>query len=182
MRIVGGTFKGRSLFEFNGLEVRPTADKTRESLFNIIKERTMGAEFLDLFCGTGAVGIEALSRGAKSVSFNDISKNSITLAQKNLTKVDKEGVAKIGVNVFFTTLSAKTFITNSTKKYDVVFIDAPYSSLSGEEALFGAESLLKDGGIVVFESENKLQDEYNGLKKYDERKYGRAYLTFFSKE
>lgn len=182
MRIVGGAFKGRSLLEFKGNEVRPTADMTRESLFNIIKDKVASADFLDLFCGTGAVGIEALSRGAKSVTFNDISKESLALCKKNLIKVDKENLAKQGVNVNFYNYDAESFVKNAKVKYDVIFIDAPYVSSFGVNALKFCASILNDSGIVVFESENFIEGEFLGLVKYDQRKYGRAKLTFFCKE
>ena len=84
MRIVGGKHRSRVLKEFKGDAVRPTADKVRESLFNILQTQTEGATFLDLFGGTGAVGIEALSRGAKKVVFTDSSSDSIKLIKENL--------------------------------------------------------------------------------------------------
>ena len=85
MRIVGGALKGRTLYGFKGEEIRPTSDNARESLFNILGDIT-GADFLDLFSGTGAVGIEAVSRGAKVV-FNDASVDSVALTRANLKKV-----------------------------------------------------------------------------------------------
>ena len=87
MRIVGGKYRSRVLTSFAGEDVRPTSDMVRESLFNILQGKIAGKTFLDLFCGTGAVGIEALSRGANKVTFNDLSKDSIALTKKNLEKV-----------------------------------------------------------------------------------------------
>ena len=87
MRIIGGIFRGRVLAEFDRIGVRPTSDKAREALFNIIQFKTSGALFLDLFSGTGAVGIEALSRGARGVVFNDSSRESIKLIKSNLAKL-----------------------------------------------------------------------------------------------
>ena len=87
MRIVGGKYKGRTLVVFDGNAVRPTSDKVRESLFNILQFDIAGACFLDLFCGTGAMGIEALSRGAKSVTFNDASKDSLKILSKNVDRL-----------------------------------------------------------------------------------------------
>ena len=181
MRIVGGTFKGRSLVEFSGEEVRPTADMTRESLFNIIKAKISGADFLDLFCGTGAVGIEALSCGAKVVTFNDISKKSLEIVKKNLIKVDKESVVKFGVNAILKNYDALDLINSTEGKFDIIFIDAPYSSDKGLSAVNICHKILKDDGIVIFESENIINQDFDGLKKIDKRKYGRARLTFFSK-
>ena len=86
MRIVGGKYKGRVLVGFDGNKIRPTSDMARESLFNILQNIIYGADFLDLFCGTGAMGIEAISRGAHSVTFNDADKNSLAVLKKNLEK------------------------------------------------------------------------------------------------
>ena len=84
MRIVGGIFKGRTLLGFDGDKIRPTSDKARESLFNILQYKVQDCTFLDLFCGTGAMGIEALSRGAVKVYFNDLSRESFSLTKNNL--------------------------------------------------------------------------------------------------
>ena len=87
MRIVAGKYRGRTLTEFSGDDIRPTADRVRESLFNIIQNKTPDSVFLDLYSGTGAMGLEALSRYAKSVTFNDLSKSSLALLRKNLEKI-----------------------------------------------------------------------------------------------
>jgi len=85
MRVIGGQFRSRVLAEFAGDNVRPTSDRAREALFNILSLKIYGARVLDLFAGSGALGIESLSRGAKEVVFNDISKDSIAIVKKNLT-------------------------------------------------------------------------------------------------
>ena len=176
MRIVGGTYKSRVLLEFKGNDVRPTADKVRESLFNILQNRIYGSEFLDLFSGTGAMGIEALSRGAKRVVFNDKARESISLIRKNLEKL---GVTE---NFEVTNLDAVTCLLGSVDKFDIIYIDPPYKSEFGERALDVAVKALKENGIVVYENEKPFTREVNGLIKYDERKYGRVYLTFFKGE
>ena len=98
MRIVGGKFRSRVLAEFKGEDVRPTSDRAREALFNILYTKTINARVLDLFAGSGALGIESLSRGAKEVVFNDISKDSLAILRKNLTalkvEIGKEAVLK----------------------------------------------------------------------------------------
>ena len=83
MRIIAGKYKGRTLFEFKGYDIRPTSDRARESLFDILQLKVPGCAFLDLFCGTGAVGIEALSRGAKKAVLNDVSRESVKIAKQN---------------------------------------------------------------------------------------------------
>ena len=84
MRIVGGKYRGRVLAAFKGKEVRPTSDRAKEALFNILAPEISGANVLDLFCGTGGIGLEALSRGADLVVFNDVSKDSLAILRKNL--------------------------------------------------------------------------------------------------
>jgi len=176
LRIVGGKYKGRTLVAFDGEKIRPTADKVRESLFNILQFKIAGANFLDLFSGTGAMGIEALSRGARKVTFNDCSKQSIAVLRKNLEKlkVEEEYVVK-------NTL-AQTFLTGNTEKFDVIFIDPPYNSGLILEVLPLAKSALSDDGIIVVEDERPTCIEVDGLLRSDERKYGRVYLTFFKRE
>ena len=176
MRIVGGTFKSRVLLEFKGNDVRPTADKVRESLFNILQSRIYGSEFLDLFAGTGAMGIEALSRGAKRVFFNDKSRDSVNLVKKNLEKLGIEDGVKV-VN-----LDAVSLLKTTTEKFDIIYIDPPYQSEFGEQALSVVSSVLKDDGVVIYENEKPFSKEISGLIKTDERKYGRVYLTFFKGE
>ncbi len=176
MRIVAGKYRGRTLLEFGGNEIRPTADRVRESLFNIIQNKTPNSVFLDLYSGTGAMGIEALSRYAKSVTFNDISSGSISLLRKNLEKL------KVDDEYEISNCDAVRFLTLTDKKFDIIFIDPPYKSDKKKDSLSYCASALKDDGIVVFEDENEWQGEINGLVVYDKRKYGRVHLTFFKKE
>ena len=176
MRIVGGIYKGRTLVEFKGKDIRPTHDMVRESLFNILQFKISGATFLDLFSGTGAMGIEALSRHAKSVTFNDFSRESINVLKKNLEKL---GV-KDGCTV--SNGDAITFLKNTDQKFDVVYIDPPYKTELGKKALEQVCRVLNVDGIAVFEDEKPFIESVDGLIKYDERKYGRAYLTFFKKD
>ena len=176
MRIVAGKYKGRTLLEFSGEDIRPTADRVRESLFSIIQNKTAGSVFLDLYSGTGAIGIEALSRCAKSVTFNDISKNSLALLKKNLEKL------KVDDEFIISNCDAVRFLTTSKQKFDIIFIDPPYKSDKKKDSLFHCASALNDDGIVIFEDENEWQGEIDGLVVYDKRKYGRVHLTFFRKE
>lgn len=178
MRIVGGKFKGRNLMTFKGDAIRPTADKVRESLFNIFQFKIQDSDFLDLFCGTGAVGIEAISRGANKVVFNDLNKDSIELTQKNLSLIKNPSNAVVKRS------DGVDFLKCNTEKFDIIFIDPPYKSGLYGQLLTYSHLSLKEGGTVVFESEEPLKEEdYNAvnLSKYDERKYGRAHLTFFKK-
>ncbi len=153
----------------------------RESLFNILQYKIVDARVLDMFCGTGAVGIEALSRGAKEVVFNDKSRESLIITKKNLEKLGIDN----GISVINRDYSA--LFEMNLSLFDVVFIDPPYASDAGVLAIAKVDKLLVDGGIAVFESETpwesrKILDLPKGLVFYDERKYGRVYLTFFRKE
>ena len=172
MRIIGGNFRGRTLYGFRGEDIRPTSDNARESLFNILGDIS-GADFLDLFSGTGAVGIEALSRGAKVV-FNDSSRESVALTRANLEKV--------GASAEVFSLDALSFIKSTRKKFDIIFLDPPYKSDLISELLNSVSQILKDGGQVVFENEKVYSGTANGLVLTDVRKYGRAILQFFAKK
>ena len=163
------------LLEFKGNDVRPTHDKVRESLFNILRDKVPSCNFLDLFSGTGAMGIEAISRGAKRVVFNDISRDSVSLIKKNLNllKVDN------GFQVY--NLDAITFLKNTSEKFDVIYIDPPYKMTElGLNAIKKAVNVIDDDGIIVMEEEF-FMEEVEGLKIVDTRKYGRAHLTFYKK-
>lgn len=176
MRIVGGEFKGRKLVEFAGEDIRPTADKVRESLYNILQFKIRGCRFLDLFSGTGAMGIEALSRGAKEVTFNDSSKKSLSVLKCNLEKLKiKEGFS-------ISNMDAERFLKVSGEVYDVIYIDPPYNSGLGILALNSVYNSLADDGIVVYEEEKEFTGKISGLEVVDRRKYGRVHLTFFKKE
>ena len=175
MRIVGGFYKGRVLEPFEKIGVRPTSDMVRESLFNIIRYKVVGAKFLDLFCGTGAIGIEALSRGAKKVVLNDGGRDSVNLTKKNLLKL------KISEGVEVLNSDALGFLLRTSEKFDVVYIDPPYASDLGQKALDLVQNVLEIDGIVIYESEKIFDGEVEGLTVYDRRKYGRAHLTFFRK-
>lgn len=176
MRIVGGIYKGRTLNEFKGSVIRPTSDMVRESLFNILRDKVVGASFLDLFCGTGAVGIEALSRGAKFVQFNDINKNSIELTKNNLEKIQAKNDFKISLS------DALVFLKSTEQKFDIVFIDAPYENKVGQDCILLASRVLTENGIIIYENQTVFDGEIEGLEIYDRRKYGRAHLTFFRRE
>ena len=176
MRIVGGKYRGRTLVSFDGDKVRPTGDKVRESLFNILQFKVAGANFLDLCSGTGAIGIEAISRGAKKVAFNDSSRESISILNKNLEKL------KIDQPHAVTNMTAQAFLTYAVDKFDIVFIDPPYNSGLIGEILPLTANVLTENGIVVIEDEKSFVGSVDGLIKYDERKYGRVYLTFFKRE
>ena len=180
MRVIGGKYRSRVLSEFVGEDVRPTSDRAREALFNILALKLYGARVLDLFAGSGALGIESLSRGAKEVVFNDCAKDSIGIIKKNLNTL------KIAVNGEEAKVMQSDYsacLTQVRGKFDLILIDPPYRFDYGKKALeiIAQKELLNDNGIAVYERDVPFEGEIEGLEKYDERKYGKAYLTFFRK-
>jgi len=166
------------------LETRPTSDRLRETLFNILAPRIKGARFLDLCAGSGAVGIEALSRAAKQVTFVDQSRKMCALIEANLETlgVDEDVVEVVSVE-------ALEFLRRRTKKegepFEIIFFDPPYATeyevvldYVGERAA----RLLADDGIVVVEHHHKndLKEEFGGLKRYRELKQGDSCLSFYA--
>lgn len=181
MRIIGGKYRSRVLAEFAGDDVRPTSDRVKESLFNILSLKLYGARVLDLFCGSGALGLESLSRGAKEVVFNDFAKDSLAILKKNLAAL------KISVNGEEAKLSNADYtvcLDGVRGQFDLIFIDPPYRFDYGAAALYkiAKRGLLTDGGVAVYERDRPFEGEVDGLEKYDERKYGKTYITFFRKQ
>ena len=172
MRIVGGKHRSRVLKQFDGVAVRPTSDKVRESLFNILRDLIPSATVLDLFAGTGAVGLESLSRGAKKVVFTDSSVSSVKMVKDNLLAL------KESAEVILT--DAINYLERTTEKFDFIFIDPPYKTDLGVKALeiIARKKLLTEDGVAVFENEDDITP-IDGLYLYDERKYGRSKLHFF---
>ena len=176
MRIIGGKYRGRVLSTFEGEAVRPTADRVKESLFNILSTRLYGARVLDLFCGSGALGLESISRGAGHVTFNDAAKTSIAILKKNLQKL-----GETDVTVFCHDYSLCLDLLSG--QFDLIFLDPPYAMDAGKKALvkIAEKGLLSNDGVAVYECDKPFSGEVEGLEAYDERKYGKTYLTFFRK-
>ncbi len=180
MRIIGGKYRSRVLSDFAGESVRPTSDRVKESLFNILFLKLRGARILDLFAGSGALGLESISRGAKEVVFNDCSKDSLFILKKNLSalKIQPNGEEAKLINGDYLVC-----LQNLCGVFDIIFLDPPYAQDFGEKALekIADRGLLADGGIAVYERDRAFEGEIDGLEKYDERKYGKTYLSFFRK-
>ncbi len=177
MRVISGKFRGLNLVPFQGEDIRPTADRVKESLFNILSCKIQDAVVADVFCGSGNLGIECLSRGAKKAYFNDFSSSSLEVLRKNLSKLRGE------INYAVSRADYLAFLSSVGEKFDVIFIDPPYRQEYGVPALemIARRDLLNDDGIVVYERDRAFEGNIDGLEKYDERKYGKTYLTFFRK-
>ena len=173
MRIISGKYRGLKLIEFEGINVRPTADRVKESLFNILYGEIAGARVLDLFCGSGNLGIESLSRGAAYVKFNDKALSSIAILKKNLAKLKDEN--------YIITNADFSVCLQSNEKFDIIFIDPPYALNAGVEALeiISKNRLLTQNGVAVYERDRPFEGKIEGLERVDERKYGKTYITFF---
>ena len=177
MRIITGSRRGRKLKTLPGDAVRPTPDRVKEALFNILQFDLEGRVFLDLFAGSGQIGLEALSRGAKRAVFVDSAKASCGVVLENIHTTGFENEAQV-MNAEYA-----SYLLRCTETFDIAFLDPPYRSESGRAALeiIGRRALLKENGVAVFEHAEPFAGEIAGLCKIDERKYGKAYLTFFGR-
>ncbi|MEK6335281.1 MAG: 16S rRNA (guanine(966)-N(2))-methyltransferase RsmD [Acidobacteriota bacterium] len=183
MRIIGGKYRGRKLKSPPSLKTRPTSDRLRETLFNILAPRIQGARFLDLCAGSGAVGIEALSRGAAHVTFVDHSRQMYALIESNLKVLSADDD-----EVEVVSKEASAFLRKHAKRegesFDIVFFDPPYEA-DYEEVLNdldqGAELLLAKEGVVIVEHSRKKSpnDEFGALKKSRLVKQGDSCLSFY---
>jgi 16S rRNA (guanine(966)-N(2))-methyltransferase RsmD len=176
VRIIAGIYKGRKLIEFKGTDVRPTSDMARESLFNILRDRIEDAVFLDAFSGTGAVGIEALSRGAGKVFFNDLNRESIKIIKQNLEIIKSPNNAEVSNGDAILLMERKESV------FDIIFLDPPYTLEIKKNALIASKKALKTGGIVILEDEKFFDEEIEGLTLFDKRRYGRVHFSMFKKE
>jgi 16S rRNA (guanine966-N2)-methyltransferase len=182
MRIISGEFGGRVIKSPSDLKTRPTSDRLRETLFNVLAPQIEGAQFLDLCSGTGAIGIEALSRGASHVTFVDRSRRACALIEENL---DLLGVPEEKTEVLAN--SAENFVGRKhEKRWDIVFFDPPYETNYGMVLFeFGTpeSSLLDESGILIAEhhSKNTLPDAVGELRRWRILKQGETSLSFYER-
>lgn len=186
MRIIAGFAKGRKLFTPDNKTgkplIRPTSDRAREALFSILGERIQDALVLDLFAGTGALGLEALSRGARHVVFVDRHPKAVDLIRRNIKLcgfVDNATLVKREIDKGLAFL--KPFITQ--KKFNLVFVDPPYRMQIGRNVVFelGKGGIIAAGGIVVVEDyhEESMPDQAGELLLFDQRRYGDTAFWFY---
>jgi 16S rRNA (guanine(966)-N(2))-methyltransferase RsmD len=187
MRVIAGTYRSRQLTAPRGARTRPTSDRLRETLFNILAPRISGARFADLYAGTGAVGIEALSRGAAHVWFAERAAPAVAVIRANLAALNIDSGFSIETRGTAALLDKLTAAEDP--KLDIVFMDPPWDAeaeYSGTLASVGrsASSLLAPGALVVAEhlSKTPLADHYGQLTQIRILKQGDAALSFFSIE
>lgn len=179
MRIISGKFKGHHLVSFQADHIRPTTDRVKETLFNKIQFEIEGSKVLDLFSGTGSLGLEAYSRGAQSVHFVDKHPKSLEILLKNIAKL------KIPKSDYQTTkMDILSFAQKFTaEKYDIIFIDPPFTEKMAHEVMqvLSKSQLFHENTIVTIESikQERMDDRYGPLERYDYKDYGDKLLSFF---
>lgn len=184
MRIISGTAKGTKLYTLEGLDTRPTLDRVKESVFNIINYNIQDAIVLDLFSGSGAIGLEFASRGAKKVYMCDVSKEACNIIQKNIEKTHLEQKVEL-YNMDFKNVVNKLI----EKQFDIIYLDPPYKT---EFIKIAIEELIKNKNIdentmIIVETDDEkriIQElkQYEELEIIDKRKYGRAYILFLKRK
>lgn len=173
MRIDSGIYKGRVLQKNKYEHIRPTTDKVRQALFTKLQFFLPGVKVLDLFCGTGALGIEALSRGASEVVFVDKDARSCQMTRQNLASM------KIEAKVI--KCDAYVFVEKCKDKFDLILLDPPYKSGLYEKIIPKLWNLLSDEGIIVCEHDKGDTFNYQHFSVFDEKRYGNIMLTYLSK-
>lgn len=175
MRVTAGKFKGRTLIDNKYQHIRPTADMVKQAIFNKLAFSLANAKVLDLFCGTGALGIEALSRGAKEVIFADSDSRSVQLTKDNLKKIGANGGYKVIKSSY-----EKTLTLLEWEQFDIIILDPPYKSGVYEDCLkkIAEYNLLSPLGIIVCEHDAKDTFDYSPFAVTDEKKYGIKKVTY----
>ena len=177
MRIIAGSHKGKKLKSFQGDKIRPTSDRAKESLFNILSSTVVGASFLDVCAGTGAIGLEAYSRGASLVTFVDSSVESM--------KIIKFNALSVGLDKEFILDNCLNFFKRVKNSYDIIFYDPPYvdNQVSEVLGLIKQNKVLNAGGMFIYERPcDKDKTLVEGFTIFDSRKYGIATFDFYKEE
>ncbi|HPI40347.1 MAG TPA: 16S rRNA (guanine(966)-N(2))-methyltransferase RsmD [Pseudobdellovibrionaceae bacterium] len=182
MRIISGKFKGHSLVSFKADHIRPTTDRVKESLFNKIRDSLEGARVLDLFCGTGNLGLEAISRGAVHCLFVDAQAKSLSITKENIDKlkIDKKeySIQKEDVLRFLKKYEGEGF--------DVIFIDPPFTEKMAHEVMDAVSKsrIYLPHCLISIESQKKerIDEQYGELKRFDFKEYGDKSLSLYKME
>ena len=179
MRVITGKARGVQLKTPDGMLTRPTTDRVKEALFSIIHFEIPGAKVLDLFGGTGQLGIEALSRGAKSAVFVDAREDACKLIKENLKRTRLEQDAKVVKSDYL------AYLDRCRESFNIIFLDPPYAEVFLEMALkrITAIDILQSGGIIVTERPlgKELPWEFEGFERSRDYKYGKTLLAVYRK-
>ena len=180
MRVISGKARGVTLKTPDGLQTRPTADRVKEAMFSILQFELPGTHVLDLFGGTGQLGIEAISRGAKSATFVDASDKACRLIQENLKRCKMEQEGRVVRGDYL------EFLSKCKESYDIVLLDPPYAEVFLENAIkkISEIDILKSGGIIVSErpAEKELSLDLPGFQRSKDYKYGNTVVTLYRKD
>lgn len=180
MRVITGKARGVALKTPDGILTRPTADRVKEALFSIIQFDIPGAKVLDLFGGTGQLGIEALSRGAASAVFVDEREDACKLIKENLRRTKLEQNARVVRSDYL------AFLNSCREKFDIIFLDPPYAEVFLENSLkrITEIDILQSGGIIVLERPlgKELSLDFSGFSRSKDYKYGKTLLTLYRKD
>ena len=179
MRVITGKARGIQLKTPDGMQTRPTADRVKEALFSIIQFDIPGAKVLDLFGGTGQLGIEALSRGASSAVFVDAREDACKLIRENLKRTKLEADAKVVRGDYL------DYLNRCREQYNIIFLDPPYAEVFLENAIkrITEIDILQSDGIIVTERPlgKELPWEFEGFSRSKDYKYGKVLLTIYRK-
>jgi 16S rRNA (guanine(966)-N(2))-methyltransferase RsmD len=180
MRVITGKARGVALKTPDGMLTRPTADRVKEALFSIIHFDVPGAKVLDLFAGTGQLGIEALSRDAASAVFVDEREDACKLIKENLKRTKLEAQAKVVRSDYL------SFLKHCRDKFDIILLDPPYAEIFLENSLkqITEIDILQSGGIIVAERPmgKELPWDFPGYSRSKDYKYGKTLLTLYRKD
>lgn len=185
MRVIAGKFRSRQLKSLKGLALRPTSDRLRETLFDILGERVVGSRFFDVFAGTGAVGIEALSRGATEVMFIEKYAPAADLIKKNLESLEvREGTRILPVDALKGLEILARENTDAGETRDIVFLDPPYASAVDYDrvlSFLGSANLLHENALVISEHRRNfdLPEVIGNLERVRVLRQGDATLSFY---
>ena len=181
MRVISGYLKGRNILGYNTPGTRPTMDRVKESMFASIQNYINESIVLDLFCGTGSLGIEAISMGANKCYFVDNGKEILKYLNKNIENMN---IKDKSIVIDKDYKDALIYFKNNNVKFNIVLVDAPYKMEVMEEIIkiINKYDLLYDNGILVLEySSDKLLDNYDNLGLYRSKRYGDKYVTIYHK-
>lgn len=180
MRIIAGKFKGRQLVSFKADHIRPTTDRVKETLFNILQGDVEDMNILDLFAGTGNLGLEALSRGASQITFVEKNPKSIEIIKKNIEqlKIEKSDYSILKADVI-------EFLEKCTVSFGLIFIDPPFTEKMGHRVMLSLSKskAYSETTIIAIESVKGevMEDQYGELIRFDKRDYGDKVLSLFRK-
>lgn len=182
MRVISGTLRGRELDGYNVLTTRPTMDRVKESMFASIQFDIENKLVLDLFCGSGSLGIEAISMGARECYFVDNNKEILSYLNKNINNLGIRTKTRVIDKDY---RSALDYFKDNNISFDVILIDAPYKMMVIEEVISSVieGKLLRDNGLLVAEySFDKLKDKYDNLHLIKSKKYGDKFVNIYRKK